>query len=122
MCVQKVLFGVGMMARIWGEVMARFLIIIVLYGSSLAWSAFVISVSWGWFAPTFGVREISMPMALGLTIIARTFKNKRSEEYIDADDPNYDTKFLARILVAESEQAVDYAYILFAAWLIKVWM
>ena len=123
MRVQKVAFWVGMMARLSVEMMVRLLLIIVLFGSSLAWSGFVLSVFWGWFvAPTFGVREISMPVAFGLILIARTIKDKGSEECIDADDANFERKFLARNLAAEWARAVDYAYILSAAWLIKVWM
>lgn len=93
--------------------------VVVLLGYTVAWSGFVLSVLWAWFVvPTFGVREISIPVALGLALFVYTINGGkgggkgRKEEV--SDGPGF-TDVVAELFVL----AAKYALILSAAWLIK---
>lgn len=98
------------------------IVILVLTGYTVAWSGFVLSMCWAWFVvPTFGVREISIPVALGLTLIVRVVVGGKSTKDKTTKDENENTSLadaFAKLLAATAK----YAVILFAAWLIKDWM
>lgn len=48
--------------------------------------AFVLTVMWGWFVmPTFGLRELSIPAAMGLSLILGMLTNPGTNKYDDHD-------------------------------------
>ena len=89
--------------------------VVVLLGYTVAWSGFVLSVLWAWFVvPTFGVREISIPVALGLALFVYTIAGGKGRKEEVSDGPDF-TDVVAELFVL----AAKYALILSAAWLIK---
>ena len=44
----------------------------VLLAASAVWRGYVLAILWAWFAvPTFGLPPLSIPFAIGLTLVAR---------------------------------------------------
>jgi len=76
-----------------GKVAAAFLLIIMglpafaaLIALAAAWRGYVLSILWGWFVvPGFGAQPISVPLAIGLSMLIGMVTNHRS--MTEAQDP-----------------------------------
>lgn len=62
--------------------LALLAVVVALIGGSI-WSGYVLSVLWGWFAvPAFHLAPISIPLAIGITMIIRmlTYEMPQSQD------------------------------------------
>lgn len=64
-------------------------------GAMMAWRGYVLAILWGWFAvPAFGLPALSVPMAIGLAMVAGGFTGqKRSID--EVTDP--EKKWMTRV-------------------------
>lgn len=52
-----------------------------LIAASVVWRGYVMAVLWGWFmVPPFGLPSLSIPFAIGISIVAGVFAGHRTEE------------------------------------------
>lgn len=65
--------------------MTFFLAILLAIGNSI-WGGYVLTILWAWFvAPTFGLPNLSIPIAIGLVIIKNTLFVSMEKKNDDED-------------------------------------
>jgi hypothetical protein len=51
------------------------------------WQGYVLAILWGWFmVPAFGLTPLSVPMAIGVSMVASSFTGKK-RSYNEMTDP-----------------------------------
>ncbi|MEM7209586.1 MAG: hypothetical protein AAF434_17335 [Pseudomonadota bacterium] len=92
--------------------MSTFFIVGLVMGALLVSTivtGFVISVLWGWFvAPTFGVPELSIPIAIGLAMVVSYFTYQH-----DAQSKEVDWGRTVGFLIARPIVALGFGWLVF---------
>lgn len=57
---------------------------------SVIWDGYVLSVLWGWFAvPAFGLPALSVPMAIGVSLVVAAMTNHRTGKEAKDDEAGF---------------------------------
>lgn len=91
------------------------LLVLILFVPSMLWSAYVLSILWGWFmTPIFGLPSLSIAAAIGVRLVI----SFTTYQYSKRDETTTPSEQLDRVIF----QLVSPALVLLIGYIAKQWM